>query len=213
MKSLIRSIATLMVLAAISACSTPSIEEQPAEELAAQGLHPVSGTGFEAAYMLPGADLPGYGVIRFEPFGSAGVEVTQTTVTGTNRRDWQMTPEREDNLAQAWIKATAHAFRDYPREEGSDQSLRVEAELTRVSPGRSTNTSSVAVGSSSSANREVVNVSAEFRLFNDKSGQLLSVVRDRQTIGSMQWTRAAGVDMANLLNSWAALLHTRISGR
>lgn len=213
MKSFIRLIATLTVLAAISACSTPSIDEQPAAEFAAEGLHPVSGTGFEAAYVLPGANLPGYGVIRFEPFSSDAVEITQTTVTGTNRRDWQMTPEREDNLAQAWVKATGHAFRNYPREEGSDQTLRVEAELTRVSPGRSTNTSSVAVGSSSSVNREVVNVSVEFRLFDEESGQLLAVVRDRQTIGSLQWTRSAGVDMANLFNSWAALLHTRVSGR
>lgn len=213
MNKLCKIISMVPMVLWLSACSTPSLEEQPAQEFTAEGLHQVSGTGFETAYVLPGANLPGYGDIRFDRFSSADVEVTQTTVTGTNRRDWQMTPERQDNLAQAWANATAHAFRDYPREQGSDQRLRVQAELTRVSPGRSATTSSVAVGSSMSANREVVNVSAEFRLIDTNSGQLLAVVRDRQTIGSLQWTRAGGVDMANLFNSWAALLHTRVSGR
>ena len=205
--------AAVLVFSWLSACSTPSVEEQAAEEFTAEGLHQVRGTGFETAYVLPGANLPDYGDIQFDRFSSADVEITRTTVTGTNRRDWQMTPERQDNLAQAWANATTHAFRDYPRERGSGQRLLLQAELIRVSPGRSTTTSSVAVGSSMSANREVVNVSAEFRLLDANSGQLLAVVRDRQTIGSLQWTRAAGVDMANLFNSWAALLHTRVSGR
>lgn len=206
---------TLILLAflCLSACSTPSIEQEPAQEFASEGLHQVKGTGFETAYVMPGANLPGYGDIQFEPFESADVDVTQTTVTGTNRRDWQITPERQENLTQAWINATDHAFRDYPREEGSDQRLRVEAELIRISPGRSMTTSPGSVGSSVSANREVVNVSVEFRLIDSGSEQLLALVRDRQTIGSQQWTRAAGVDMANLLTSWAALLHTRVSGR
>mgnify|MGYP001823689101 CR=1 FL=1 len=53
----------------------------------------------------------------------------------------------------------------------------------------------------------------EFRLYDAQSGELLAVIRDRRTIGSLQWTRAAGVDIVNLFNSWAALLHTRVSGR
>ncbi|MEP5569666.1 MAG: hypothetical protein ABJN62_17620 [Halioglobus sp.] len=203
----------LLGLMCLTACSTPSIEQEPAEEFAAEGLYKVTGTGFETAYIVPNANLPGYGEIQFEPFTSTNVDVTQTTVTGTNRRDWQMTPERQENLKQAWVNATNHAFRNYPREEGAGQQLRIEAELVRISPGRSMTTSPGSIGSSVSANREVVNVSVEFRLFDAKSKQLLALVRDRQTIGSQQWTRAAGVDMANLLNSWAALLHTRVSGR
>jgi hypothetical protein len=116
-------------------------------------------------------------------------------------------------LAEAWRNATNHAFADYPREEATAGTLKTEATLTRLSPGRATSTSSVAAGSASSVNRDVVNVSVEFRLRDADSGQLLAVIRDRQTIGSLQWTRAAGADMANLFNSWAALLHTRISGR
>ena len=129
----------------------------------------VTGTGFETAYAVPDANLPGYGDIQFEPFSAANVDVTQTTVTGTNRRDWKMTPERQENLTRAWVNATDHAFRDYPREEGGDRQLRVEAELIRISPGRSMTTSSGSIGSSVSANREVVNVAVEFRLFDAKS--------------------------------------------
>ncbi|MEH6588010.1 MAG: hypothetical protein V7720_15735 [Halioglobus sp.] len=213
MIKLVSVVATALALSILGACSTPAIDEQPAAEFAAEGLHPVSGTGFEAAYVLPEANLPSFSAVTFEAFRSADAEVTQTTVTGTNRRDWQMTAERQENLASAWSNATAHAFRDYPREESEIKRLLVKAELTRVSPGRSGSTSSAAVGSASSAMRDVVNVSAEFRLFDESSGQLLAVVRDRQTIGSLQWTRAAGVDTANLFNSWAALLHTRVSGR
>lgn len=213
MTKLISVVASALALCLLSACSTPSIDEQPAAEFAGEGLHPVSGTGFEAAYVLPEANLPSYSAVTFEAFQSADAEVTQTTVTGTNRRDWQITAERQQNLANAWANATGHAFRDYPREGSATKRLLVKAELTRVSPGRSGSTSSVAAGSASSAMREVVNVSAEFRLFDESSGQLLAVVRDRQTIGSLQWTRAAGVDTANLFNSWAALLHTRVSGR
>lgn len=211
MKYLVRSATCLFVVIAISACSALSIDEQPAQEFAVEGLHSVSATGFEKAYVLPGANLADYGAVVFEPFRSAEAAVTGTTVTGTNRRDWQMTPARQVKLSQAWGNATGHAFRDYPREETREQGLRVEAELTQISPGRSSNTLALTVGSASSANREVVNVSVEFRLFDEASGQLLAVVRDRQAIGALQWTRAAGVDMANLLNSWAALLHTRIS--
>lgn len=195
------------------ACSTPAVDEKPAGEFAVEGLHAVSGSGFESAFVLPGANLPAYGQLEFERFDASAVEVTSTTVTGTTRRDWQITPEREDQLADAWRNATNHAFADYPRKDATSGMLRVEASMTRLSPGRSTNTSAVAAGSGASMNREVVNVSVEFRLHDADSGQLLAVIRDRQTIGSLQWTRAAGADMANLFNSWAALLHTRISGR
>jgi hypothetical protein len=197
---------------ALVACSTPAIDEQPAEEFASEGLHPVSGTGFESAYVLPGANLPTYDEIEFDVFQSAEAEVTQTAVTGTTRRDWQITEDKSERLAQAWSSATSHAFRDYPRgEEG--KRLRVEGVLVRVSPGHSATTSTVAAGPSTHGSRDVVNISAEFRIYDEVSGDLLAVVRDRQTIAALQWTRAAAVDMSNLFNSWAALLHTRISGR
>lgn len=204
---------SVVLLPLLSACSSPTIEQQPASEFAADGLHEVTGTGFESAFVLPGANLPGYARIQFEPFDASDVEVSSTTLTGTTRSDWQINDEREQKLVAAWVKATSHAFADYPREEGGGKMLRVEAALSRLSPGRSTNTSTATVGSSSSANRDVVNVSVEMRLIDAGSGQLLAVVRDRQSVGAQQWSRAAGTDMANLFNSWAALLHTRVSGR
>ena len=203
----------ILSLFLLAACASPELQEQPAPEFAAQGLHEVKGTGFANAYVLPSAQLPSYGQVEFAPLNSAEVEVTSTTVTGTTRRDWQMTPEREAQLAEAWGRATAHAFSDYPRQESESGALQVRAWLTRVSPGRSTNTASATVGSSSSVNRDVVSVSAEFRIYDGASQRLLAVVRDSQNIASLQWTRAGGADMANLFNSWAALLHTRISGR
>ena len=203
----------LLSLALVTACASPELQEKPAEEFAAEGLHEVKGTGFASAYVLPTAQLPSYGQVNFAQMNSAEVEVTSTTVTGTTRRDWQMTAEREAKLAEAWSSATTHAFSDYPREDAESGALQVEAWLTRVSPGRSTNTSSATVGSSSSINRDVVSVSAEFRIYDAASQRLLAVVRDSQNIASLQWTRAGGADMANLFNSWAALLHTRISGR
>lgn len=212
MNRIISVFAIALTTLGLGACSAPSIDEQPAEEFATEGLHPVSGTGFESAYVLPAANLPQYTAIEFPPFSSADVEVTQTTVTGTSRSAWIMTPEKEAGLAQAWSNATGHAFRDYPR-DGEKKVLRVESQLLRVSPGHSATTSTVAAGSSAPGSRDVVNVSAEFRIYDQAGGQLLAVVRDRQTIAALQWTRAAGVDMANLFNSWAALLHTRISGR
>ncbi|TDG13664.1 DUF3313 family protein [Seongchinamella unica] len=206
-------LSVLVTLPLLAACSATTIEDQPASEFSTAGLHAASGTGFDSAYVLPGANLPGYGQIRFEPFDVSGVDVSTTTMTGTTRRDWEMTAEKEKKLIAAWAGATAHAFPDYPREEGAGKSLRVEASLTRLSPGRAVNTAAGTLGSASTANRDVVNVSIEIRLFDADSGQLLALVRDRQAVGALQWTRAAGTDMTNLFNAWAALLHTRVSGR
>lgn len=204
-------LASLLTL--LAACSTPEVEPEAASEFAAAGLHRVTGTGFESAYVLPQANLPAYGEVVFEPFDASGVEVSNTALSGTTRRDWQVNAESEEALVAAWRRATEHAFADYPRAGEADKRLRVTAALTRLSPGRAVNTASATAGSSLTVNRDVVNVSIEIRLLDDQSGQLLALVRDRQSVGAAQWSRAAGADMTNLFNSWAALLHTRVSGR
>ena len=94
MNRIISVFAIALTTLGLGACSAPSIDEQPAEEFATEGLHPVSGTGFESAYVLPAANLPQYTAIEFPPFSSADVEVTQTTVTGTSRSAWIMTHEK-----------------------------------------------------------------------------------------------------------------------
>jgi hypothetical protein len=148
----------------------------------------------------------------FSPMSVAGLEVTQTTMSGTTRGQWAVTPEREAGLQQTWADATARAFRDYPRADPGQGTLRIDAALTRVAPGRTASTATSASGAMVQGTSDIVEISAEFRLLDAASGQLLAVIRDRRAISSLQWTRAAGIDSVNLFNSWAALLHTRVSG-
>ncbi|MEE4282777.1 MAG: hypothetical protein V2I41_12595, partial [Pseudomonadales bacterium] len=89
----------------LGACSTPEIIETVAPEFAAENLHPVRNTGFENAYVLPGAELPAYASVSFLPLASADVDIPQTTVSGTLRRDWTMTAEKEQKLAAVWSEA------------------------------------------------------------------------------------------------------------
>lgn len=197
----------------IMGCASPALEQGAAPEFLGEGLAPVRNSGFAEAYALPGANLPGYGIVQFSPMSVADLVVTQTTMSGTTRGQWQVTPEREAGLQQTWADATARAFRDYPRAESGQGALRIDAALTRVAPGRSASTATSASGAMVQGTSDIVEVSAEFRLVDAASGQLLAVIRDRRAISSLQWTRAAGIDSVNLLNSWAALLHTRVSGR
>ncbi len=195
-----------------SACATPTLEESVAPEFAEEGLHRVKSTGFEAVWVLPNANLPEYAEVSFPALDVSSLVITQTTVSGTTRRDWQMTPEREQRLAEAWANASSRAFAGYPHEGGSG-ALVVAASLTRVHPTRATSSTTTAGGAASYGSSDVVDISAEFRLTDADSGALLAVVQDRRTIASLQWTRAAGADMVNLFSSWAGLLHTRVSGR
>jgi hypothetical protein len=196
----------------VAGCASPTLEEGAAPEFASEGLAAVRNSGFAEAYVLPGANLPGYGIIDFSPMSVAGLEVTQTTMSGTTRGQWLMTPEREAGLQQTWSDATARAFRDYPRADPGQGTVRIDAALTRVAPGRTASTATSASGAMVQGTSDIVEVSAEFRLVDAASGQLLAVIRDRRAISSLQWTRAAGIDSVNLFNSWAALLHTRVSG-
>ena len=54
---------------------------------------------------------------------------------------------------------------------------------------------------------------AEFRLYDGADGRLLVVIRDSRTIATRLMSRTAPATMRLLFGSWAALLHTRISGR
>lgn len=202
----------LLLALFVGGCTTPSLEERVAPEFADEGLAPVRNSGFAEAFALPGADLPGYGKVQFTPMSLADLDVTQTTMSGTTRAQWQVTPAREVGLQDAWSAATARAFRDYPRAEEGLGTLRIDAALTRVAPGRTATTATTAAGGMVQGTSDVVEVSAEFRLVDAASGQLLAVIRDRRAISSLQWTRTAGIDSVNLFNSWAALLHTRVTG-
>lgn len=193
------------------ACASPKVGDTAAIEFAGQDLHPVRSSGFESAYVHPQAELASYKSIDITPLDVASLEITQTTVPGTNRRDWVMSPEREQRLTEAWQSATDRTFSDY---QGQDSRvLKLTAQLTQLRPGRSAGTIVGTSGAPVRGTGDTVDVSAEFRIYDRASDQLLAVIRDRQTIASLQWSRAEGVDMVNLFNSWAGLLHTRISGR
>ncbi|MEM8660940.1 MAG: hypothetical protein AAGF35_08655, partial [Pseudomonadota bacterium] len=60
---------------------------------------------------------------------------------------------------------------------------------------------------------DAIEIFAEFRLFNSADDQLLAVIRDNRTIGAAAMSRTAPINMTLLLDSWAALLHTRVSGK
>ena len=213
MPSSLRILMVLTLLTALNACTeAPTIKDEPSTEFATEGLHPVRSSGFEAAYVRPNAGLPSYRTVNIEAMDVANVHVTNTTAPGTMRRDWQVTPERETNLQGAWTRATDRFFASYARATTGDRVLRITAALTRLAPGQTSAAGAVGSGAAGTS-RDTVDVSAEFRLYDQGSGDLLAVIRDRRTIALAQWSRAAGIDMINLFNSWAALLHTRVSGK
>jgi len=214
MRVVINLLFSFALLASLSACSqVPVVEDTPSTEFSTEGLHPVSASGFTAAYALPGADLPAYRTVHIETLELGNIETGTTTVNATLRRDWQMTPEREAALQQTWAQSMDNAFRGYERSTSGDSTLRITAEITRVAPGRpSANTVGggfQAMGSS----QDVVEIFMEFRCYNQDSGQLLAVIRDSRTMISQSMSRTAPVAVQTMFNSWAALLHTRVSGR
>lgn len=204
---------TLIALAALSAaCSQPTVTDEPGGEFAAEGLVRVKSSGFEQAYVRPDAQLATYEAVMIADIQVADVRVSQTAVAGTVRNDWLMNPEREQTLKDIWRKATARAFADYPRNDSGEPAMRLESELTDITPGRSSGSATTAGGQRVAGSADSVDISAEFRLYDQASGDLIAVIRDRQTLPSMMWTRTGGSDMSNQFSRWAGLLHTRISG-
>jgi hypothetical protein len=207
-------LAALMLLLVIAACAqAPAVQEQPSAEFAAEGLHPVTSSGFATAYARPDAKLSSYRIVNIETLESGNIDVSRTAVSGTLRRDWQMTPDREAALQQVWARAMDRAFRDYQRASSGENTLRISARITGIAPGRPTATTVgggiAPVGSS----QDVVEISMEFRLYNQASGDLLAVIRDSRTMASVAMSRTAPVGVETMFNSWSALLHTRVSGR
>ncbi len=215
-----RLLLPMLLVSLLGACSTPTLQEQPSAEFAdlPQPLYPVDYSGFEQAHVARDAKFANYRRISNAPLSLGAVEITQTTVSGTVRRDWMITPERERNLGRAWKGSMQRAFADYKwvssQQTGQTEEgvLRIAASLTRVRPRRSVATSTAASGSPIQGTGDTVDISMEIRLYDGEEGALLGVIRDTRTIASIQWSRAAGADMVGLFNSWSSLLHTRISG-
>lgn len=214
MKQAAQLLLVFALVSVVCACSQgPQLKDQVSDEFAEQGLHPVRSSGFESAYVRPGADLPAYRSLVVAPLDVANLKFARTAESGTTRRDWQMTPERARNLDQGWQAAMARAFASYDLSGDSDRTLRVTAALNRVESGRSSTSSMSTAVSPAMTGGNSVDISAEFRVYDSASGDLLAVIRDRRTHSQSLWLRAQDQDMVNLFNPWAALLHTRLSGQ
>lgn len=207
-----RAITLGAVVVVLTACGgPPTMQDQPSPEFAQVGLHRMQSFGFEEAYASPDAMLSSYRDVNIEQLDLANVEVSQRVVEGTIRRNWQMNPERGQELQQAWNSAMHRAFADYERTGSGDKVLRVSAELIRIAP-RIPNATTITSVPQPIGFSEAVEISAEFRCYDQASNALLLVIRDRRTIGAIHWPRTEQSDMGILFNSWASLLHTRISG-
>ncbi len=213
MNSAIKIAASIFVVSLVAACATPRVQEEVSAEFSVEGLHKVSSSGFDQAYVYPGAKLSSYPAVNIMPLQSANAKVTNTVVSGTTRQDWQMTDERVANLANAWASAMDRAFAKYTQGAEGKQVLRVTAEITRVIPGRTSETSTAGGGKPAMGSAESVDIEAEFRLYDQSSDKLLALIRDRRAISILLWTRAGGAEMGNLFNSWAGSLQHRISGK
>lgn len=203
----------LLLSMLLVACSTPSFEDEPGSEFADQGLYPVRATGFREVHARRDAGLSRYRAAHIESLQLDNVEFTTTNLPGTVRRHWMITPEREQVLTAAWAEAMNRAFSDYERVEAGDNVLRISAELTRIWPRPGSAGGPAPVGVPAGYVGDLVNTSIEIRLYDQASGELLSVIRDDRDVPVIQWTQGNGVNMLSLFNSWAALLHARVSGR
>jgi hypothetical protein len=209
-----RDLLVFALLATMTACAGPPVvQEQPSSEFSAEGLHPVSSSGFAAAYVRPDAKLSSYRIVNIETLELDNIDVSRIAVAGTLRRNWQMTPEREAALQQVWARAMDRSFSGYQRASSGDNTLRISASMIRVAPGRPTATTVGRDLQPMGSSQDVVEISMEFRLYNQASGELLAVIRDSRTMVSVAMSRTAPVGVETMFNSWAALLHTRVSGR
>ena len=204
----------LLLLTLVTACAqAPTVQEQPGGEFSAAGLHPVTSSGFAHAYARPDANLTSYRTVNITDLGLDDIELSTAPVAGTLRRDWKMTPARETALRSTWAAAMHRVFSAYELAADGNKVLRITARLTRVAPGRPSATTIGGALQPAGSSQDVVEIWAEFRLFDQGSGELLAVIRDNRTMTSVAMSRTAGVSVQALFNSWAALLHTRVSGR
>lgn len=205
---------TLFLVIALPACTqAPAIENKPADEFAAEGLHAVSGSGFQSAYVRPGANLPAYRSVNIAALELDNIDIASTPMGGTLRRDWQMTPERKASLQQAWSASMQRFFHAYEITTNGDGVLKITAELVRVAPGRPSATTIGGALQPVGSSQDVIEVTAEFRLYKQDNGQLLAVIRGSRTMTSIALSRTGESSIQSMFNAWSALLHTRVSGR
>ena len=216
----IKYLGGLMAMVFLAACSsTPVIEDKPSSEF--EGLNKVSSSGFSEAWARPGTNLSMYGSIKATPLKSADAEIVQPgqSIQTRVQRDMEMTPEIEQGLADNWDRAiTAAADKAGLSTDGSgDKVLRIDSTMTRIAPSANFAAESSTPGRSTVYTEDSGEASIEFKLYDDASGELLAVVRDKRRVGSQIWSRSnsvtASADVRNLYNTWATRLVSRITGQ
>lgn len=208
-----RAILLSLCIALLNGCAEPALKDQVSSEFATQELYPVKNSGFAEAFVRRDANLASYHSVHISPLGVSDIDIPNTMVAGTLRRDWQMTAERQIALQEAWSNAMNQAFASYLRATDGSRVLRIDSGLTRIAPGRPTATTIGADLLPMGSSQDVVEIWVEFRLYDASEERLLAVIRDNRTLTSMQMSRTAPATVKLLFGSWAALLHTRVSGK
>jgi len=213
MRPLPRLVLLLLVTWLLAACTQPAFKGEACAGFEAEGLYRVRNSGFAEACARQDAALSSYRAVDIEALGVSNVDIPRTNVMGTSPRDWQMTAERQSALQAGWAEAMDRSFASYARGTGEPGVLRIAAEVTRIAPGRPSATTIGGALQPVGSTQDVMEVFAEFRLYDGADGRLLVVIRDSRTITTVLMSRTAPATMRLLFGSWAALLHTRISGR
>ena len=203
----------LLVIALPACTQAPVIQDEPASEFVSEGLHAVSGSGFQSAFVRPGANLSAYRRVNIGTLDLDNIDISSTPMSGTLRRHWQMTPQRKASLQQTWSAAMQRFFHAYEITASGDGVLRITAQLVRVAPGRPSATTIGGALQPVGSSQDVIEVTAEFRLYKQDNGQLLAVIRDSRTMISVALSRTGESSVHSMFNAWSALLHTRVSGR
>ena len=207
-----RNPAAVIALALLLGACNPSFKDDANGEFAAEGLYPVSSSGFEEAHARRDAALSSYRIVSIGPLQLDETEISQAPVPGTTRRNWQITPEREQVLLEAWDQAMQRAFQNHEQSGSGDAVLQISSSLLSVRARPRSVTGTLPAGVQAGGSGDVVELVMEIRLYDQGSGRLLAVVRDRRDVLMAQWTRANGRDLRSLFNSWASLLAARVAG-
>lgn len=212
MLAVLQVISAIALFSMIAGCSQPTLEAEPSSEFGSADLYPVKSSGFAHAYVRRDAELSRYTAVDIQSLDVSSVDIPQTAVAGTLRRDWLMTPEREVALQKTWAEAMNGAFSNYERAASGKNVLRITSQLVKIAPGRPTATT-VGGALQPGGSQDVVEIWMEFRFYDAGNDQLLAVIRDNRTMISVAMSRTAPIGMVELFKSWAALLHTRVSGK
>jgi hypothetical protein len=217
MNKLHRALGFLAVTIISTACTgTPTLEDEPSAEFA--GLNKVSSSGFREAWARPGAGLAQYKVIQVSNLLSANAEIRQPSSSKRIRKDWELTPARQQALTRGWSDAMNAAADKHGISTTSDSEkvLRVDAEITRIAPNADLEQAQMTAGLATVYTEDSGEASIEIRLYDQGSNTLLVVIRDRRRIGAQMWanasTQLAAANMRNLLNTWANQVLLRITG-